>query len=219
MCTLYSLRKSAAEVRAHFRHESLEAFPPRPEIRPMEPIAVIRPLRSGRRGLALVRWGFIPSWGKEDMARRPFLNARIEQIADKPSFRHAVRRRRCLIPADGFFEWQGEKGRKQAWFMERLDHGLFAMAGLWEHYMAPDGSEVEGAAIITLPAQGELAAIHERNPALVREKDFDLWLAGEAAAVTDAVRCLVPPDDQVFSAEPAGLRVVRPRPGEPPRLL
>ena len=215
MCTLYSLRKTPAELRARFRHHSADDFPPRPEIRPMEPIAVIRGAR-GERQFALLRWGFIPSWGKVDMAARPFLNARIEGIAEKPSFRHALKRRRCLIPADGFFEWQGEKGRRQAWFMARFDGGLFAMAGLWEHWMAPDGSEVEGAAIITLPALGHLAAIHERNPALVAEKDFDRWLDVDRVAETEALRLLAAPDDEVFTAEPVGLKRARP---EAPRLL
>jgi putative SOS response-associated peptidase YedK len=215
MCTLYSLRKSPDELRQHFRCGGTDDFPPRPEIRPMEPIGVIRPLR-GEPHFALLRWGFIPSWGKEDMARRPFLNARREGLAEKPSFRHALKRRRCLIPADGFFEWQGEKGNRQAWFMERFDGGLFAMAGLWEHWMAPDGSEVEGAVIITTEARGHLAAVHERNPALVAEADFDRWLQVDRVGEAEALHLLAAPADDVFTAAPVGLKRTKP---EAPRLL
>jgi putative SOS response-associated peptidase YedK len=116
---------------------------------PGGPIAIVR-AEKGERHFVLVRWGLIPSWVKEVKPGKPLINARAESVIEKPSFRHAMKRRRCLIPADGFYEWEGDvPGKKQPWFIRRPDDGLFAFAGLWEYWMGADGSELESAAIVT----------------------------------------------------------------------
>ena len=115
---------------------------------PGGPIAIVRTGKAGRE-FALVRWGLVPSWIKEVKPGKPLINARAETAVGKPSFRNAMKRRRCLIPADGFYEWRGEPGRKQAFFIRRADDGLFAFAGLWESWMGADGSELDSACILT----------------------------------------------------------------------
>jgi putative SOS response-associated peptidase YedK len=188
MCGLYSFRKSAEETRSLFDYPERPAFPPRTYVAPGGPIAIVR-MEQGARHFALVRWGFIPSWAKEVKPGRPLINARGETVADKPTFRNAFRRRRCLIPADGFYEWQGDvPGRKQPWFIHRPDHGLFGFAGLWEHWMAPDGSELETAAIVTTTPNAEVAAIHDRSPVVIGAADFEIWLAGEPVQAADLIR-------------------------------
>ena len=141
-----------------------------------------------------MRWGFIPSWVKEIKPGKPLINARGETVAEKPSFRNAFKRRRCLIPADGFYEWQGDiPGKKQPWFIERRDRGLMAFAGLWEHWMGADGSELETAVIITTDANAQVGAFHPRSPVVVPPEDFETWLTGEP---DDALKLIHPaPDD------------------------
>ncbi|MBI3674657.1 MAG: SOS response-associated peptidase, partial [Rhizobiales bacterium] len=148
MCGLYSFRKSAEETRSLFDYVERPDFPPRSYVAPGGPIAIVRE-NEGQRHFALVCWGLVPAWAKEVKPGKPSINARGETVLQKPGFRNAMRRRRCLIPADGFYEWAGEPGRKQAHFFHRPDGGLFAFAGLWEHWMGPDGSELETGLIIT----------------------------------------------------------------------
>ena len=117
MCNLYSFRKSPEETRALFEYPEQPQFPPREVVAPGEPIAIVRADATSRQ-FALVRWGFVPSWSKEMKPGKPLTNARAETVFEKPSFRHAIRRRRCLVPADGFYEWQGDTpGRKQPYYV------------------------------------------------------------------------------------------------------
>ena len=113
MCSLFSFKKSAAEVQSLFQSLQIPLFPPRDYVTPASPIAIVRHGASQGREMALVRWGFVPSWSKEMQAGRPLLNARSETVYEKPTFRNAIRRRRCLIPADGFYEWQKLDARTQ----------------------------------------------------------------------------------------------------------
>ncbi|MCA3554540.1 SOS response-associated peptidase, partial [Aestuariivirga sp.] len=142
MCGLYSLSKTPRETKAWFGYPEDEDFPPRAHVAPGQPIAVVR-MDNGARHFALVRWGFIPSWVRQVKPGKPLINARGETVMEKPSFRSAMRRRRCLVPADGYYEWSGAEGRKTPFFVQRPDKGLFALAGLWEHWMGADGSELE----------------------------------------------------------------------------
>lgn len=173
-------------------------------------------MQDGSRRFALVRWGLVPSWTKEIRPGKPLINARGETVLEKPSFRNAMKRRRCLIPADGFYEWKGDvPGRKQPYFLHRSDDGLFAFAGLWESWMGSDGSELESAAIITTEPNREVAAIHDRMPVVIPPESFDLWLTGEAK---DAARLIRPAPDGYFVAETTVVRRAAPpaRPAPPP---
>ena len=215
MCGLYSLTIAPEAMKAAFGYLEAENFPPRPVIRPGEPMAIVR---RGRDGLRLVRWGLIPHWMKEPPKGRLMINARAETLLDKPSFRGPVRHRRCLVPADGFYEWTGEPGRKRAWLFRRADGGPFAMAGLWERWMGADGSELDTGIIITVDANETAAPIHERMPAILPEAAWDEWLD----AATDArcaVRLLRPAPDDLLVAEEAGNPLRGPKPPAQPKLL
>ena len=212
MCGLYSFRTSAEETRSLFAYMEEPDFPPRTYVAPGGPIAIVRH-DQGQRHFALVRWGFVPSWVKEIKPGKPLINARGETVLEKPSFRNAMKRRRCLIPADGFYEWKGDvPGKKQAFFIHRPDDGLFAFAGLWEHWMGADGSELETGLIITTEPNRVVAAIHTRMPVVIEPREFDTWLTGE---VKDAAALLHPSSDDYFTAEPT--RVERSAP--PPKRV
>jgi putative SOS response-associated peptidase YedK len=187
MCGLYSLKRSPGETRAWFGFTDEPDFPPRAHVAPGQPIGVVR-MENGARRFALVRWGFVPSWAKEVKPGRQLINARGETVLEKPAFRAAMRRRRCLVPADGYYEWSGEAGRKTPYFVTRRDNGLFAFAGLWEHWMGADGSELETAALMTIAPNAELAAIHDRMPVIIAPEDYETWLTGAAETAATLIR-------------------------------
>jgi putative SOS response-associated peptidase YedK len=211
MCTRYNLISPPEAVRRAFGLASIDDFPERWNIAPSEPVAIVRQGFRGSRELALVRWGLIPSWVKDPRERGPFLNARLETAADKPSFRGAMRHRRCLIPANGFYEWSGPRGGRTAWLVRRHDGGLLAFAGLWEHWLGADGSEVETMAVLTRPATRSLVHVHDRMPAMVVSDAFDAWLdcrSGSAVGIENLIA--LPPDDFLEAIE-IGPRVNDPR--------
>lgn len=205
MCGLYSFKRSAEEVRSLFGYAERAEFPPRDYVAPGGPIGIVRTI-DGTRHFALVRWGFVPSWASDIKPGKPLINARAESVLEKPTFRNAMSRRRCLIPADGFYQWKGDvPGRKQAFYVHRPDHELFALAGLWELWTGADGSEIETAAVITTRPTSSLSEIHDRMPAIIMPEDFKRWLDTSHSA-SDAAQLLVPPPDDYFSAEPVELR-------------
>jgi putative SOS response-associated peptidase YedK len=170
-------------------------------------------MENGQRHFALVRWGFIPSWVKEVKPGKPLINARGETVMEKPSFRNAMRRRRCLVPADGYYEWSGAEGRKVPFFVQQPDKGLFALAGLWEHWMGADGSELETATLMTIAPNAELATIHDRMPVIIAPEDYETWLMGE---VEDAAKLIRPAPDGSFVMQPTTIgRASAPKP--PPK--
>jgi putative SOS response-associated peptidase YedK len=181
----YAITLSPQAARAFYGYVEEAEFPPRYNIAPTQPVPIVRLERDRdgalRRHFRLVRWGFIPGWAKEPRQLPLIVNARLENLAEKPSFRAAMMRRRCLFIADGFYEWQapaGGKGRGpgRPFLVRRTDRRAFGLAGLWEPWLGADGSEIETACIITTAADGTLAAIGERMPALIGEGDFGAWL-------------------------------------------
>ncbi|NJM30172.1 MAG: SOS response-associated peptidase [Rhizobiales bacterium] len=212
MCGRYSFRKSAEEARFLFSYADTPVFPPRQYVMPGGPIAIVRK-ELGERRFALVRWGLIPAWVKEVKPGKPLINARGETVLEKPSFRNAMKRRRCLIPADGFYEWQGDvPGKKQPYFIHRAGDGLFAFAGLWEHWIGADGSEIETAAIITTTPNAEIAKIHTRMPVIVDPADFAAWLDSDGVPANDAARLIKPAADGYFILEPTRIERRAPPP-------
>jgi putative SOS response-associated peptidase YedK len=155
-------------------------YPPRPRIAPTEPVAVVR-LRpgveaSGARELALVRWGLIPHWAKNPGEFATLVTARAETALEKPSFKIPMRHRRCLVPADAFYEWSGKPRAKVAHRIVARSGGVMGLAALWDHWLGPDGSEIDTMALITVPAQGPMAAISERMPAVLAGTAVAAWL-------------------------------------------
>lgn len=168
-----------------------------------------------RRRLEAMRWGLVPSWAKDVSIGSRQFNARVESLADKPAFRSALERRRCLLPASGYYEWQkvdgpgGRKAAKQAYYLTPADGTLLAFAGLWEFWRSPDGEPVRSATIITVPAVGRMQQIHDRMPLALAPQDWDSWLSltGGAESVADL---LAPPAEAVVDRlefRPVGPRV------------
>ena len=141
-----------------------------------QPVAIVRHDALQQRELALVRWGLIPSWVKDPQQFSTLINARTETAAQKPSFRASLRHRRCLVPTDGFYEWTGKTGEKQPHLIRPRGGGLMAMAGLWEHWLGADGSELESMAILTVAANQDMVSLHDRMPLILKPDRFDVWL-------------------------------------------
>ncbi len=176
-------------------------------------MAIIRQGQDGGRHFELVRWGFVPSWAKEIQPGKPLINARSETILEKPTFRNAIKRRRCLIPANGFYEWEGDiPGKKKPWYIHRPDHSLMAFAGIWEHWMGPDGSEMETAAIITTVANALVETIHPRSPVIIQADDFEPWLDVKSDDVRHIVPLMQPQGPNFFSMEPTVIKRNAPLP-------
>lgn len=211
MCSRYSLTSPPEAVRAYFRYDNEAVFPPRYNIAPSQPVAIVRGAQGGGRELALVRWGLIPSWVKDPRAFKMLINARAETAADKPSFRGAMRHRRCLFPADGFYEWTGQAGAKRPHLIRPRGGGPMALAGLWEHWLGADGSEVETAVILTVPANREMSALHDRMPAVLAPEHFEAWLDCSAGSALPVAGLLQPARDGSLEIVEVSRRLNNPR--------
>jgi putative SOS response-associated peptidase YedK len=199
MCGRYAITSAPEAIRALFGFAEQPSFPPRYNVAPTQPIPVVR-LAEGRHSFALVRWGFIPSWVKDPRTVSLLINARGETVLDKPAFRNAMRRRRCLVPADGFYEWKADGGRKRPYFIRPMAGGPIAFAGLWEYWMGPNGEEVETACIVTTAANRTLRHLHDRMPVVIAPEAFDLWLdCGHVDAET-AAALIVPAPETLLEA-------------------
>lgn len=194
MCARYVITSPAAALRALFRYREQPDFPPRYNVAPTQPIPIVR-IVDGKREFALARWGFVPDWAKDPRTFSLIINARGESVRDKPSFRNAMRRRRCLIPADGFYEWSDTAPRRP-FFVRARSGGPIAFAGLWETWTGPNGEEVDGVAIVTTRANRLLSSIHDRMPVIVPPDAFDLWLDCANVDATTAASLIAPaPED------------------------
>lgn len=150
---------------------------PRYNIAPTQPVLAVRQSAHGeQRELTFFRWGLIPSWAQDMKMGARLINARSETVAEKPAFRAAFKRRRCLIPADGFYEWQKLNGRKQPLYIYLRRERPFALAGLWETWRAPDGGELDTCTILTTTPNELMEPIHNRMPVILHPEDFDDWL-------------------------------------------
>ena len=193
MCSRYSLTAPPEAVRHLFGYEPFEDFPPRYNIAPTEPVLTVLNGQSGAREPRLMRWGLIPSWVKDPRQFSTLINARAETAAEKPSFRGPMRHRRCLIPATGFYEWTGKPRAKIPHLCELKTRGPFAFAGLWDHWLGADGSEIDTAAILTVTANADMAQIHDRMPLVIEEANFGRWLdckPGSADGILDLLEAL-----------------------------
>jgi putative SOS response-associated peptidase YedK len=207
MCSRYSLTSPPEAVRAYFRLPMIETFPPRYNIAPTQPVGIVRHDGHGAPELALVRWGLIPSWVKAPREFSTLVNARSESAADKPSFRGSLRHRRCLVPADGFYEWTGRPGAKTPHLIRPRAGGLMAFAGLWEHWVGADGSELETMAILTVAANATVAAVHDRMPAILPPRHFSPWLDCRSGSATGILPLLAPAPDDLLEVVQVSPRV------------
>lgn len=212
MCGRYLLTASPEEIAALFGYLNGEDFPPRYNIAPTQPIAIVR-MWHGARRFALVRWGLVPRWVKDPGQFSLLINARGETLADKPAFRDAVRYRRCLVPSSGFYEWQREPGGGKVPFWIKSRSGApLAMAGLWETWAGADGSEIDSGCIVTTGANTDVAPIHHRMPVIVDPEDFDMWLSG---STEEALSLVGPARDGLLETARIGTRVNSARNDDP----
>lgn len=216
MCGRFALTASPDLVRTLFGYEEQPNFPPRTNIAPTEPIAVVVKEHGGRR-FKLVRWGFLPAWVKDPNEFPLLINARGETVTEKAAFRASIRHRCCLVPADCFYEWRREDGRKTPYRIRRADGLPLAMAGLWETHLSKDGSEIDTAAIVTTSANGLVSAIHDRMPVIVPEAQWELWLDPFSDA-KEAVQLIRPAPEDLLVIEPVDPSVSKPeRRATPPK--
>jgi putative SOS response-associated peptidase YedK len=173
MCGRYSLHSNPDVIALMFGLSEIPAYQPRYNIAPTAQVLIIK-----QNEAAMVRWGLVPRWAKDPSAGARMNNARAETVAQKPSFREAYRKRRCLIPANGFYEWKLENGLKQPYYVHPAGAELFAFAGLWEQWKDPHRF-LETCAIITTEANEKMAKVHDRMPVILDTRDFPRWLAGE----------------------------------------
>jgi putative SOS response-associated peptidase YedK len=161
-----------------------------------------------------MRWGLVPAWVADPRDFPLLINARAEGIMEKPAYRNAMRYRRCLVPASGFYEWRrgARSAPRQPYWVPPAAGGLVAFAGLWETWSDRDGGEIDTAAIVTVPASREIAAIHDRMPVVIAPQDQTLWLSGDPEA---AAKLLVPAPDGFFAPAQVSARVNTAEPDDP----
>ena len=207
MCGRFSLNSPPEEIRHAFGYEDNPNFPPRYNVAPTQPVGIVR-VEEGVRRFRLVRWGLIPSWVKDPKSFTLLINARSETAHEKPAFKAAIQRRRCLVPANGFYEWQRRAGPgKQPFWVRPVKGGLIGFAGVWERWMGRDGEELETMAILTAAAPPSLEDIHHRVPVVISPGNYARWLDTNDAYAGTLNELLRPPPDDFFAAIPIGMRV------------
>ena len=212
MCGRFTLTIDPSHLQEAFPWAIIpDDFGPRFNIAPSQPVAVIP--NTGDNVLTMYKWGLIPSWSKDPSIGDRMINARAETLAEKPSFRNAYRRRRCLILADGFYEWKQIPGMKskQPMFIRLKDEKPFAFAGLWEIWNSPDGSEIRSCTIITTQPNSLVESIHNRMPVILPANAYSIWLAPGDQPVTQLNELLVPYPSEEMVAFPVSKLVNSPQ--------
>ncbi len=215
MCGRFALNTTLQEIEAFLAVMELEDFPPRYNIAPTQPVLLVMagPRRDPGSNLPdrkamLVRWGLIPGWAKNPKDMPLLINARSETAAEKPAFRAAMRHRRALIPASGFYEWKRDgKVTKQAYWIRPKNGGVIAFGALMEPWHDANGSEIDTGAILTTAASGNIAAIHDRMPVVIRPQDFSRWLDCVNYEPRDVADLMRPVEDGFFEAVPVSDKV------------
>ncbi|MBS0205610.1 MAG: SOS response-associated peptidase [Planctomycetes bacterium] len=193
MCGRINIRMSSAELAAVFDLFREPVWTPRYNLGPMQKTLIIRRNPEGLRWAESVQWGLVPSWAQDPRIGSQMFNARAETVATKPAFRSSFRKRRCLVPASGFYEWQQLDGKaKQPWNIFRADGQPLAFAGLWEHWQNPDGTVLESCTVITTTANSFMAEIHDRMPVILDKQAWGLWLSPEELPAEALTELLVP---------------------------
>jgi putative SOS response-associated peptidase YedK len=209
MCSRYFLDADGNVISYTFHVPVHDRIRKRYNIAPTQEAPVVRATEGGAREVAMLRWGLVPYWAKDLKIGTKMINARSETVEEKPSFREAFKRRRCIVPATGFFEWQGDPGHKQPFAITFGDQPLFAFAGLWERWRDranPDAAPIETYTILTTDSNPAVAAIHDRMPVVLPPSAHDTWLSG----TPQEARTLLTP-----YAGPTSLRAVSKLAGNP----
>jgi putative SOS response-associated peptidase YedK len=209
MCGRYRLSRRKQLVEEYFDSVSeLEDWAPRYNIAPTQPVAIVRQNpKEPVRELSLVRWGLIPSWSKDASAAATMINARSETAAEKPAFCDALKFRRCLVPADGFYEWRKTGKTKEPYCFEVSDGELFAFAGIWDDWKDAGGATIETCSILTTTPNAVTSAVHDRMPVILDPDCYDLWLDPGMRDVREASDLLKPYHARLMRCYPVSSRI------------
>jgi len=211
MCGRFTLGATAADLARQFDLATIPAWTPRYNIAPSQAVpAVIQIRETAARESRPFRWGLVPSWAKDPTIGNRMINARSETAATKPTFRKSFRERRCLILADGFYEWKREGSRKQPFYIKLRDGEPFAFAGLWDHWHPSDGQPLETCTILTTAPNAVLQPIHDRMPVILPPTAYSVWLDPAMRDVESVQALLTPYSGEGMIAYPVSTRVNRP---------
>ena len=211
MCGRFSLGTSPARLAALFQLDEVPPWTPRYNIAPTHEVLVtVKEQPKATRQPRVHRWCLIPPWAEDPRIGSRLINARAETVATKPAFRRAFRERRCLILADGFYEWQRQGRRKQPYHIRLRDGHPFAFAGLWEHWEGPEGSGIASCTILTTVSNDLIGEIHNRMPVILAPEDYDLWLDPTLQEVDRLQPLLRPYPAEEMTAFPVSPRVNNP---------
>lgn len=218
MCGRFAFYSPTEAVSRLFGVDQTDDRPPRYNIAPTQPAPVVRQLSDSSRELVSLRWGLVPFWAKDPAIGNRMINARAETVASKPAFRNAFRRRRCLVVADGFYEWQKQVGGKQPWYVSLRSQEPFAMAGLWESWReSEEAPQLETCTIVTTRPNTMMVELHNRMPAILLPAAADRWL--DPASEADALNAVLEPlDPGLLEAIPVSRKVNNPV-NEGPELI
>jgi len=208
MCGRFVITSPPQALRQIFGYAEQPNFPPRYNIAPTQPIPVVI-TENGVRHFRLMQRGLLPAWVKDPRKFTLLINARAETVKERPAFKNAIKRRRCLIPADGYYEWQTSEQHKRPYFIYRGDCSPIGLAGVAETWIGPNGEELDTVAIVTAPASADLAALHHRVPVTIPSEHFELWLDCNAHDVDAVMTLLRGPDEGEFVWHEISTRVNR----------
>jgi len=211
MCGRFTLHTPSTQIREAFHLPDLPSLElkPRYNIAPSQDIPIIRDTDTGRE-MVMARWGLIPGWSKESKTKYSTINARIESVSEKPTYRTPFKRQRCLIPADGFYEWKQVAGNKVPHHIRMKDGNVFAFAGLWDHWEDEDASIVS-CTIIVMPANEVMKPIHERMPAIIAPAHYDFWLDSRVTDKQEIMQYLNSATSSQLTAYPVSTLVNSPK--------
>ena len=217
MCGRFVLQASPQQLQHHFNLNEEPRAAPRYNIAPTQAVLGVRAnpySASSEREATFLHWGLVPFWAKDPQIGRRMINARSETAAQKPSFRAAFKYRRCIVPADGFYEWKKESGHKQPYLIGLKAGGVFGMAGLWERW-EQDGSVIESCTLLTTEPNDLLADIHNRMPVILEPQDYDEWLDQSVQKADTLLHLMRPFSDTDMQVVPVSTLVNNPRNEDP----
>ena len=217
MCGRYTLTATPAAVARHFELAETPELAPRYNIAPTQPVPVVRVSSRGERRLELRRWGLVPHWAREPSVGARLINARCESVATRPAFRDAFRRRRCLLPADGFYEWQPHPKRRRPHHLELPGRALFAFAGLYERWRGAgeEAPPLETCTLLTTAAGARVSPLHDRMPVILDPESYAAWLDPEQGDPQALLPLLASERADGLRFHPVGLRMNDPRNDDP----
>lgn len=177
MCGRFTLTAGQDDITSKFLVDAHAVIPPRYNVAPTQPVLIVRHTPKGVRELAAAEWGLVPEWAKKRHRGKPLINARMETVESKASFRSAVKRTRCLMPFTGWYEWRTEKGKKQPYLIKPIDDQVHGFAAIWTVWHGPDGEHwLETVTIVTAEATDHLRGVHHRKPLVVAPESYEQWL-------------------------------------------